>query len=112
MTACPERTAALARAASIAIETVAGTQWPMRLAQALRDLDATWQESAEVCADVAWQARASGNSALVLLDPEHVTDPGPGPGPVIWRTHRHLYLNALRYDFRCRSIESLLTRCR
>ncbi|MDT0568597.1 hypothetical protein RM704_14160 [Streptomyces sp. DSM 3412] len=73
----------------------------MRLAEALRDLDATWQESAEVCADVAWQARAAGNSALVLLDPEHVTD--PGPGPVIWRTYRHLYLSTLRYDFRCRS---------
>ncbi|WP_328478742.1 hypothetical protein OHS71_09320 [Streptomyces sp. NBC_00377] len=106
MTPSPERNAALARAASIAIETVAGTQWPMRLAEALRDLDTTWQESAEVCADVAWQARAAGNSALVLLDPEHVTD--PGPGPVIWRTYRHLYLSALRYDFRCRSIESLL----
>ncbi|AVH61037.1 hypothetical protein C4B68_07715 [Streptomyces dengpaensis] len=69
-------------------------------------MDATWQESAEVCADVAWQARAAGNSALVLLAPEDVTD--PGPGPVIWRTHRHLYLSALRYDFRCRSIESLV----
>lgn len=106
MTPSPERNAALARVASIAIETVAGTQWPMRLAEALRDLDATWQESAEVCADVAWQARAAGNSALVLLDPEHVTD--PGPGPVICRAYRHLYLSALRYDFRCRSIESLL----
>ncbi|MFF1297282.1 MULTISPECIES: hypothetical protein [unclassified Streptomyces] len=106
MTPGPERNAALARAASIAIEMVAGTQWPMRLVEALRDLDATWQESAEVCADVAWQARAAGSSALVLLDPEHVT--APGPGPVIWRTYRHLYLSALRYDFRCRSIESLL----
>ncbi|MFC8198925.1 hypothetical protein ACFUTV_26545 [Streptomyces sp. NPDC057298] len=26
----------------------------------------------------------------------------------MWRTYRHLYLSALRYDFRCRSIESLL----
>ncbi|MEV7888446.1 tetratricopeptide repeat protein [Streptomyces sp. NPDC002817] len=104
----PERTAALASAASIAVETVTGTQWPVRLAEALRDLDATWQESAEVCADVAWQARATGTSALVLLTPEHVTAHGPGPGPVVARTYRHLYLSALRYDFRCRSIESLL----
>jgi tetratricopeptide (TPR) repeat protein len=103
-----ERTAAMARAASIAIETVAGTQWPVRLAEDLRDLDATWQESAEVCADIAWQARAAGNSALVLLAPEDVTDPGPGPGPVVSRTYRHLYLSALRYDLRCRSIGSLL----
>lgn len=103
-----ERTAAMARAASIAVETVAGTRWPVRLAEDLRDLDATWQESAEVCADVAWQARAARNSALVLLTPEDVTDPGPGPGPVVSRTYRHLYLSALRYDLRCRSIESLL----
>ena len=104
------RTTALSRAASIAIETVAGTQWPVRLAETLRDLDATWQESAEVCADVAWQARAAGNSALVLLTPEDVSapGPGPGPGPGVSRTCRHLYLSALRYDFRCRSIESLL----
>ncbi|MEU6148062.1 hypothetical protein ABZ848_47975 [Streptomyces sp. NPDC047081] len=60
----PERTAAMARAASIAVDTLAGTQWPVRLAEALRDLDATWQESAEVCADAAWQARTAGNSAL------------------------------------------------
>ncbi|NEB01981.1 hypothetical protein G3I78_23345 [Streptomyces sp. SID13726] len=71
-------------------------------------MDATWQESAEVCADVAWQARAAGNSALVLLAPGDVTDPGTGPGPAVSRTYRHLYLNALHYDFRCRSIESLL----
>lgn len=102
------RTAAMARAASIAVETVAGTQWPVRLAEDLRDLDATWQESAEVCAEVAWQARAAGNSALVLLAPGDVTDPGPVPGLVVSRTYRHLYLSALRYDLRCRSIESLL----
>ncbi|MFI2204622.1 hypothetical protein ACH47Z_28320 [Streptomyces sp. NPDC020192] len=104
--ASPERDADLSRVASIAIETISGTQWPARLAEALRDLDATWQESAEVCADVAWRARAAGNSVLVLLAPEDVT--GPGRGPVIWRTYRHLYLSALRYDFRCRSIESLV----
>jgi tetratricopeptide (TPR) repeat protein len=104
-----ERTAALARAASIAIETVSGTEWPARLADALRDLDATWQESAEVCADVAWHARAAGNSALELLRPEHVIDHGPDPTvPALGRTYRHLYLSTLRYDFRCHTVESLL----
>ncbi|MFD9817491.1 hypothetical protein [Streptomyces violascens] len=100
-----ERTTALARAASIAIESVSGSEWPFRLAEALRDLDATWWESAEVCADVAWQARAAGISALGLLNPEHVTT--PGTEVAIGRTYRHLYLGTLRYDFRCRTIESL-----
>ncbi len=102
----PERTAALALAASIAIETISGSQWPARLAEALCELDATWQESADVCADVAWQARAAGNSPLVLLTAEHVM--ADGHDPVVQRTYRHLYLTGLRYDFRCRSIESLV----
>lgn len=103
-----ERAAALARAASAAIEAITDSEWPVRLAEALRDLDATWQESAEVCADVAWQARAAKNSALDLLTPEHVTD--SSADPVMWRTYRHLYLNTLRYDFRCRTIESLMNK--
>ncbi|MEU8784829.1 hypothetical protein [Streptomyces sp. NPDC048637] len=105
----PERIAALARAASLAVETVGGTGWHVRLAESLRDLEATWQESAEICASVAWQARAAGNSALALLRPEDVTDHGPDANfPVFGQTYRHLYLTALRYDFRCRTIESLL----
>ncbi|MFD7017500.1 hypothetical protein [Streptomyces sp. NPDC059928] len=103
-----ERAAALARAAADAVEAIADSQWPVRLAEALRDLDATWQESAEVCADVAWRARAAGNSALEVLAAEHVTD--SSPGPVMWRTYRHLYLSGLRYDFRCRAIESLMNK--
>ncbi|ROQ70163.1 hypothetical protein EDD93_4671 [Streptomyces sp. 840.1] len=102
----PERAAALARAASIAIETISGSQWLARLAEALRELDSTWQESADICADIAWQARAAGNSPLVLLTAEYVTD--EGPDPVVQQTYRHLYLTGLRYDFRCRSIETLL----
>lgn len=61
-----------------------------------------------MCADVAWRARAAGNSVLVLLTPEYVTD--SSPDPVIWRTYRHLYLSTLRYDFRCRVIESLMSK--
>ncbi|MGW3009598.1 hypothetical protein ACWC9R_12280 [Streptomyces sp. NPDC001219] len=109
MTPRPGRTGALARAASLAVETVASTEWPARLAESLNDLEATWQESAEICANVAWQARASGNSALALLRPEHVIGHGPDANfPVFGRTYRHLYLTTLRYDFRCRTIESLL----
>ncbi|MFD3563526.1 tetratricopeptide repeat protein [Streptomyces sp. NPDC058686] len=103
-----ERAAALTGAASAAIESITRSEWPTLLAEALREIEATWQESAEVCADVAWQARAAGNSALVTLSPAHVTD--AGPDPVIWRTYRHLYLSTLRYDFRCRDIEDLMNK--
>ncbi|WP_343242188.1 hypothetical protein [Streptomyces sp. SID9727] len=103
-----ERAAALNGAASAAIEAITRNQWPTLLAEALREIEATWQESAEVCADIAWQARAAGNSALVALTPEHVT--AASPDPVIWRTYRHLYLTGLRYDFRCRDIESLMNK--
>ncbi|MFH8238046.1 hypothetical protein [Streptomyces sp. NPDC018321] len=103
-----ERTAALTGAASVAIEAITGSEWPTLLAEALREIEATWQESAEVCADIAWQARAAQNSALVVLTPEHVT--AAGPDPVIQRTYRHLYLSTLRYDFRCRDIEDLMNK--
>ncbi|MFC7908265.1 hypothetical protein [Streptomyces nigra] len=103
-----ERAATLARAAADAVEAITDSEWPVRLADVLRELDATWQESAEVCTDVAWRARSAQNSALELLTPEHVTD--PSPHPVMWRTYRHLYLSALRYDFRCRTIESLMNK--
>ncbi|MDF3292408.1 tetratricopeptide repeat protein [Streptomyces silvisoli] len=102
------RAAALAHAASRATETFSDPRWPACLAEALRSLDATWQESAQVCADVAWQARATGHSALGVLCPDQVTD--HGPDPITGRTYRHLYLSTLRYDFRCRTIESLVNR--
>ncbi|MEK8146176.1 hypothetical protein NKH18_48040 [Streptomyces sp. M10(2022)] len=70
-----ERTAALTGAASVAIEAITGSEWPTLLAEALREIEATWQESAEVCADIAWQARAAQNSALVVLTPS--TSPPP-----------------------------------
>lgn len=103
-----ERAEALARTASAAVEAITGSEWPTLLAESLREMGATWQESADVCADVAWRARAAGNSALVVLTPEHVTD--ASPDPVIWRTYRHLYLSTLRYDFRSRDIESLMNK--
>ncbi|MGW6742846.1 hypothetical protein ACWGDX_19340 [Streptomyces sp. NPDC055025] len=87
-------------------EAVSGGHWPSALAGMLDDIGATWRESAEVCADVAWQARADGHSALLLLDPELITR--PARNPVTARTYRHVYLGTLRYDFRCRTIESLL----
>ncbi|MFH8390296.1 hypothetical protein [Streptomyces sp. NPDC018036] len=92
----------------MAFEAITGSEWPTLLAEALREIEATWQESAEVCADIAWQARAAQNSALVVLTPEHVT--AAGPDPVIRRTYRHLYLSTLRYDFRCRDIEDLMNK--
>lgn len=101
-----ERAAALSRAASAAIEEITDSEWPVHLAEALRELEVTWQESAEVCADVAWRARAAKNSALDLLTPEHVTD--SSADPVIWQTYRHLYLSTLRFDFRCHTMESLM----
>lgn len=102
----PERAEALAGAASAAIEAITDTEWPELLAQALREANATWQESSEVCADVAWRARAAKNSALDLLAEAQVTD--SSADPVIWQTYRHLYLSTLRYDFRCHTIESLM----
>lgn len=74
-----ERATALNGAASAAIEAITGNQWPTLLAEALRQIEATWQESAEVCADVAWQARVAGSSTLVALSPR--TSPTPVPTP-------------------------------
>ncbi|MGD3109317.1 tetratricopeptide repeat protein [Streptomyces sp. YGL11-2] len=102
----PDRAAALARAASHATTTFADPRWPACLAEVLQDLNATWQESAQVCASVAWQARATGHSALGVLHPDQIT--GHGPDPLARRTNRHLYLSTLRYDFRCRTLESVV----
>lgn len=79
--------------------------WPRLLADRLGDIGATWQESAEVCADVTWQARATGTSALPLLGTGHLPH---ADSPVTARALRHIQLTALRYDFRCRRIETLL----
>jgi tetratricopeptide (TPR) repeat protein len=104
----PGRALALTRARNRATLTPADARWPARLAADLRELDADWRESAEVCADAAWAARAAGHSVLGLLRPEHVT--AAGPDPVTARTYRHLYLSGLRYDFRCPSLQWLVER--
>lgn len=101
----PGRALALLRTRSRATENTADPLWPARLAGDLRELDADWKESAEVCADAAWAARAAGNSVLVLLHPGQVT--AATPDPVTARTYRHLYLSALRYDLRCATLQSL-----
>jgi tetratricopeptide (TPR) repeat protein len=102
----PGRALALLRARTHATENTADPLWPARLAGALRELDADWQESAEVCADSAWAARAAGNSVLNLLHPGQVT--AADPDPVTARTYRHLYLSGLRYDLRCATLQSLV----
>ncbi|MGQ4480249.1 hypothetical protein [Streptomyces sp. SAS_276] len=101
----PGRSLALLRARTRATETTSDPLWPMRLAGDLRELDADWRESAEVCADAAWAARAAGNSVLGLLRPGQVT--AADPDPVTARTHRHLYLSALRYDVCCATLQSV-----
>ncbi|MFC9431445.1 tetratricopeptide repeat protein [Streptomyces sp. NPDC056987] len=101
-----ERRTALLRARTRATVNTADRSWPGRLAGDLRELDANWRESAEVCADAAWTARATGHSVLGLLSPDRVTD--GGLDPVTAQTFRHLYLSALRYDFRCSSIQALV----
>jgi hypothetical protein len=46
-----------------------------------------------------------GRSALLFLDPHEIAC---HDDPTTARALRHLYLNGLRYDFRCRSIEAFL----
>ncbi|WP_372408712.1 hypothetical protein [Streptomyces luteireticuli] len=72
----------------------------------MRWLDADWRESSEVCADAAWAARAQGNSVLSSLSPSQVTS--SDLDPVTARTYRHLYLNALRYDIRCPTLQAFI----
>ncbi|MGY5129800.1 hypothetical protein [Streptomyces nigrescens] len=56
------RSLALLRAKDRATHGCCRDQWPDQLTGDLRELDATWQESAEVCASAAWAARAAGRS--------------------------------------------------
>ncbi|WP_414169084.1 hypothetical protein ACMATS_24655 [Streptoverticillium reticulum] len=102
----PGRALALLSARTRATMDPLDPSWPTRLAADLRELDADWSESAEVCAHVAWTARATGNSILGLLSPGQVTT--AAADPVTARTYRHLYLNALRYDFRCPTLQTLV----
>ncbi|MFM9536902.1 hypothetical protein [Streptomyces turgidiscabies] len=102
----PGRALALLRVGSRATMESADVLWPAQLAADLRELDATWQESAQVCTDAAWAARAAGRSVLGLLRPEQIR--APGPDPITDRAFRHLYLSGLRFDFRCPTLQSLV----
>ncbi|WP_215449441.1 hypothetical protein [Streptomyces sp. ATCC 21386] len=102
----PGRTLALLRGGAEAASAIPSIHWPAQLAASLSELDATWQESAQLCADAAWTARASGHSLLGLLYPEDAL--APGPDPIATRAYRHLYLSALRFDFRCPTLALLV----
>ncbi|MEV5486384.1 MULTISPECIES: tetratricopeptide repeat protein [Streptomyces] len=102
----PGRAHALLDAEARAAADPADPSWPVRLAEDLRELDADWRESAEVCANAAWAARSAGHSVLGLLSPEQVT--AAGPDPVTSRTFRHLYMSALRFDFRCPTLQAFI----
>ncbi|MFF2189666.1 hypothetical protein [Streptomyces sp. NPDC058155] len=105
-TRAPGRALALLEAQARATAWPADPSWPVRLAEDLRELGADWRESAQVCADTAWAARAAGHSVLGLLGPEQAG--AAGLDPVTARTYRHLYLSALRYDFRTRALQEFV----
>ncbi|MDH2388623.1 hypothetical protein QCN29_07455 [Streptomyces sp. HNM0663] len=102
----PGRETSLREARVCATDYLAAPFWPVQLAEELRELGVDWRESAEVCADAAWAARAAGRSVLGLLSPEEIT--AADLDPVIARTYRHLYLSALRYDFRCPTLQAFV----
>ncbi|MFF8386120.1 hypothetical protein ACF053_21065 [Streptomyces kanasensis] len=102
----PVRDIVLREARTRATNHLGAPFWPVRLAHELRELDVDWQESAEVCADAAWAARAAGRSVFSLLSPDEIT--AANLDPVTARTYRHLYLSALRYDFRCATLQAFV----
>ncbi|MFD3522238.1 hypothetical protein [Streptomyces sp. NPDC058653] len=102
----PSRALALLEAQARATGRPTDPSWPIRLAEDLRELGADWRESAQVCADTAWAARAAGHSVLGLLGPQQVR--AAGLDPVTERAYRHLYLSALRYDFRTRALQAFV----
>lgn len=59
-----------------------------------------------MCADAAWAARSAGRSVLGLLSPEDVL--ATHRDPITTRTLAHLYLSALRFDFRCPTLQRLV----
>src|SRR5690606_25430306 len=103
---CPDRAAALHKARARATAIPVDSSWPLRLAEDLRDIRADWKTSAEVCADAAWAARSAGRSVLSLLSPQDVT--ATDRDPITARALAHLYLSALRFDFRCPTLQHLV----
>ncbi|MFJ3212712.1 hypothetical protein [Streptomyces flaveolus] len=108
MTPPTSRTAALHKARARATGTPDDPSWPLRLAEDLHGIRADWKTSAEVCADTVWAARSAGRSVLGLLSPEDVL--ATDRDPIITRTLAHLYLSALRFDFRCPTLQRLVER--
>lgn len=100
------RAAALHKARARATATPDDPSWPLHLADDLRDIRADWKTSAEVCADAAWAARAASRSVLGLLSAEDVL--ARGRDPITTRTLTHLYLSALRFDFRCPTLQQFV----
>ncbi|MEY9949530.1 hypothetical protein [Kitasatospora sp. GAS1066B] len=85
----------------------AGEPWTHAAADWLSKADSDWRTSARFCNDLAWYARRRGNSASIYLtSADHLTR--PGTDHVHAQALVHLQLAALRYDFRCRSIQQLL----
>ncbi|MBT3152391.1 hypothetical protein HTV45_16155 [Streptomyces sp. CHD11] len=102
----PDRAAALHKARGRATAAPDDPSWPLHLAEDLRGIRADWKTSAEVCADAAWAARSAGRSVLGLLSPEDVL--ATDRDPITARTLAHLYLSALRFDFRCPTLQRLV----
>ncbi|WP_435271922.1 hypothetical protein [Streptomyces parvulus] len=102
----PDRAAALRKARARATATPDDPSWPLHLAEDLHGIRAYWKTSAEVCADAAWAARSAGRSVLGLLSPEEVL--ATNRDPITTRTLAHLYLSALRFDFRCPTLQRLV----
>ncbi|MFE9976501.1 hypothetical protein ACFYRD_38840 [Streptomyces hirsutus] len=102
----PDRAAALHMSGARATAMPVDSSWPLRLAEDLRELQADWKTSAEVCADAAWAARSAGRSVLGLLSPEDVT--ATDHDLITTRALAHLYLSALRFDFRCPTLQRLV----
>ncbi|MEC3997149.1 hypothetical protein VSR01_28070 [Actinacidiphila sp. DG2A-62] len=84
----------------------AAADWITPLADDLDRIGATWQESAQVCSATAWHARrvgrdTAGELAEIEAPPRSFTEPR-------WRPRWHLYCTALRFDFRCRALDTAL----
>ncbi|MEV8334288.1 hypothetical protein [Streptomyces niveus] len=79
--------------------------WTRNVEAWIELLHASWQESAHLCSNTAWAGRQAGSSVLGHLTLDRVLRT-PASSTTA-RTRLHLYALALRYDFRCRSIQEL-----
>lgn len=104
----PLRSAALDVARALVERLIdEGQPWTDCAAAWLSRAQADWQTSAVFCNQTAWYARSRRNSATThLTGTNHLA--ASGADPVHDRALRHLQLVALRYDFRCQSIQTLI----